>query len=80
VRQVDRLDLGSYESEISLWSRRPVEQASCESERGRGVLCVVLARSTYVGGAFGVVFSRVCLFLSLSVGTPCLGTRQLVSS
>jgi hypothetical protein len=37
VRWVDRLDPGSYESKISRWSRRFVEQASCESERGRGV-------------------------------------------
>jgi hypothetical protein len=62
VRRVDQLDLGSYKSEISLWSRRPVEQASCESEHGRGVPCVVLARSTYVDGALGAVFSEVCLF------------------
>jgi hypothetical protein len=62
VRRVDRLDPGSYESEISLWSRRPVEQASCESECGRGVPCVVLARSAFVGGAFSVVFLVVCLF------------------
>jgi hypothetical protein len=61
VRRVDWLDPGLYESKISRWSRRPVEQASCESERGRGVPCVVLARSAFVDGAFGVVFSGVCL-------------------
>jgi hypothetical protein len=37
MRWVDRLDLGSCESEISRWSRRPVERASYESEHGRGV-------------------------------------------
>jgi hypothetical protein len=37
MRWVDWLDLGSCESEISRWSRRPVEQASYESKRGRGV-------------------------------------------
>jgi hypothetical protein len=37
VRWVDRLDPGSCESEISRWSRCFVEQASCESERGRGI-------------------------------------------
>jgi hypothetical protein len=62
VRWVDWLDPRSYESEISLWSRRPIEQASCESECGRGVLCVVLARFAFMGGAFGVVFLGICLF------------------
>jgi hypothetical protein len=38
-----------------------VEQASCESERGRGVPCMVLAHSTFVGVAFGMVFSGVYL-------------------
>jgi hypothetical protein len=38
MRWVDRLDLGSCESKISRWSRRPVERASYESERGRGIL------------------------------------------
>jgi hypothetical protein len=61
VRWVDRLDLGSCESEISRWSRRPVERVSCESEHGRGVPFVVLARSAFVGRAFGMVFSGVCL-------------------
>jgi hypothetical protein len=70
VRRVDRLDPGSYESEISLGSRRLVEQASCESKRGQGIPCVVLARSAFVGGAFGVVFSGVCLFLVIECGYP----------
>jgi hypothetical protein len=61
VRWVDWLDPGSCESEISRWSRRPVERVSCESDSGRGVPCVVLARSVFVGGAFGVVFLGVCL-------------------
>jgi hypothetical protein len=61
VRRVDRLDPGSCESEISRWSRRPIEQASCESERGRGIPCVVSARFAFVGGAFGVVFSGAYL-------------------
>jgi hypothetical protein len=37
MRWVDRLDLGSCESEIFRWSRRPVDRASYESERGPGV-------------------------------------------
>jgi hypothetical protein len=61
VRWVDRLDPGSCESEISRWSRRPVERVSCESERGRGVPFVVSARSAFVGGAFDVVFLGACL-------------------
>jgi hypothetical protein len=62
VRWVDRLDPGSYELEISLWSRRPVEQASCESEHGRGIPWVVLARCTHVGGALACFSQGVCSF------------------
>jgi hypothetical protein len=45
---------------VGTWSRRPVERVSCESERGRGVSFVVLARPVSVGRVFGVVFSGVC--------------------
>jgi hypothetical protein len=76
VRRVDRLDPGSYESEISPWSRRPIEQASCESERGRGVPYVVwLVLPSWAEPL--AWFSQGFVFLSrLNVGTPGLGTQQ----
>jgi hypothetical protein len=37
----------------------PVEQTSCESERGQDIPSSVLACSVFVGRAFGVVFSGV---------------------
>jgi hypothetical protein len=51
---------------VGTWSRRPAERASCESERGRGVSFVVLARPVFVGRAFGVVL----FFLIVDYGYP----------
>jgi hypothetical protein len=64
---------------VGTWSRRPIERVSCESERGRGVSFVVLARPVSVGWVFGVVFSEVCFSWSLIVGTPCFGTRHNIT-
>jgi hypothetical protein len=63
MRWVDRPDPGSCESEISRQSRRPVERASCESERGRGISFAVSTRPVR---AFGVVL----FFLIVDCGYP----------
>jgi hypothetical protein len=40
---------------VRMWSRRPVERASCESERSRGISFTVSACPIFVGRAFGMV-------------------------
>jgi hypothetical protein len=51
---------------VGTWSRRPVERASYESERGRGVSFAVTARPVFVGSGFGMVL----FFLIVDCGYP----------
>jgi hypothetical protein len=63
MRWVDWLDLRSCESEISWWSRRPVDRVSYESEHGQGVLSSEPRTSRNMVEVFRSLFQLVPLVL-----------------